>query len=316
MKKLYSLVFVVGLLAASAFGQTLDPQTTLSAAVADRKIQTIVVASTTGITGPGANGQTQTFIYVDAELMDVRALNGTTLTVVRGASGTNAAPHLSGTMVFAGPGATPLGPFNTYSPNGSCTRASTGYLPWINTRAGTISDCIGGKWVTGAGSVAGFFRVLAPNPGAVAYTSVNTAGTTLAATTMYCNEIDLPGSKQITGLGVLNGTTVGTDNHLVVLYDSAGNLLANSATAGVLAASASTYQNISFTTPYYAVGPAQYFGCVQTNGTTATVRMEVTGTQDTFLTKGVTGTTFGTIAATITPPTTFTTAVGPYLSLF
>jgi hypothetical protein len=133
---------------------------------------------------------------------------------------------------------------------------------------------------------------------------------------MYCSEIDLPANKLVTGLGVLNGTTVGTDNHLVALYDATGNLIANSAVAGVVAASASTYQTIAFTTSYYLVGPAQYFGCLQTNGTTATVRMIVTGTQDTFLTKGVTSITFGTIPATITVPTTFTTAVGPYLEWY
>lgn len=315
MKKLNSLLFLV-FLAASAFGQTLDPITTLSAAVTSASTQTVTVTSTTGITAPGPNGASQTFIFVDGELMDVRAVSGTRLQVVRGASGTVAAPHLSGSMVFAGPGATPSGPFNSYNPNGSCTRANIGYLPWINTRATSFSDCIGGKWQTGSGSSDGFFRVLAPNPGAVALSTINTAGTTLSATTMYCNEIDLPGSNYLTGLGVLNGSTVGTDNHLVALYDSAGNLLASSAAAGVLAAGASTYQTISFVTPYFAVGPAQYFGCLQTNGTTATVRMEVTGVNDTYLTKGVTGQTFGTVPATIVVPTTFTTAVGPYLTAF
>lgn len=314
MKKLYSLLFVVGLLASSAFGQTLLTNTTLSAAVTDGKTTYVNVTSATGITAPG-NGSTQTYLYVDSELMDVRGVSGTRIQVVRGASSTAGVGHLSGARVWVGTGGIPNGPFTTYNPSGACTRANVLYLPVINTRAGMFSDCVGGQWVAGSGSNSAFGIPL-PNTGGTAYTAINTNGTTLAATTMYCTELSLPASKLVTGLGVLNGTTVGTDNHLVVLYDSAGNLLANSAVAGVLAASASTYQKIAFTSPYLVIGPATYFGCVQTNGTAATVRMIVTGTQDTFLTKGVTSITFGTIPATITVPTTFTTAVGPYLQVY
>lgn len=293
-----------------AGAQTLVPMTTLGAAITSKSTTFINVASSTGMTAG------VTFLYVDGEFMFVNAvLSNGNLQVQRGAAaGTDGTLHNSGALVFNGPATA----FQAFDPTGSCTRANVLYLPWINPKSGNFSDCLGGQWVTGDSwpLQVTAFRVLAPNSGGTAYTALNTNGTTLAATTMYCSEIDLPYNKYLTGIGVMNGTTVGTDNHLVALYDASGNLLANSAVAGVLAANASTYQNIAFTKTFFAVGPAQYFGCVQTNGTTATIRMLVTGTQDTYLTKGVTGQTFGTIPATITVPTTFTTAVGPYLLLY
>ena len=330
MKNFKSILVTLGLLflASLASGQTILTNTTLAAAVTSAggpAGRTILVTSATGINAPlTSNFQKSTFLYVDREAMDVEAVNGTTITVVRGAEGTQATTHVSGAVVFVipaylatniGGGATANGPA---VPSGSCTRTSELVLPRIQFASGTISDCLNGQWINGDASQTTrvHSKVLyAPNPGAVLYTSINSTGTTLVAGTLYCTEIQLPYSKLITGLAVLNGTTVGTDNHLVALYDAGMNLLANSATAGVLAATASNYQQISFTTPYYAVGPSQLFGCMQSNGTTATVRMLVTQTQDQYLTTSKTGT-FGTIPATITAPTTFTTAVGPYLGLF
>ena len=204
-------------------------------------------------------------------------------------------------------------------PFGSCTRSSGLVLPYIDVNNNVISDCIGGVWVNGGTTNQNGNQstvIYAPQPGAVIYTSINTNGTTLAATTMYCTEIDLQQSKLATGLAFLLGTTGGTDKHISVLYDATGNLLANSATAGTTAGTASTYETLPFTTKYYMVGPAKYYGCLQTNGTTATVRMLITSVQDGYTTKGVTGQTFGTIPSTITVPTTFTTAVGPYEQVY
>jgi hypothetical protein len=319
-----SLILCGLLLAASmSFGQTILAHTTLSSAVTTSAATTIPLTSTTGVTA------TNTVLFVadgNGEAMFVNSVNAAANTagVTRGYQSLGKArPHLSGALVFIVPMSSGYpSAVNTIAPTGSCTRTSIPYLPVISLgAAGTgtvISDCVGGVWVNGLVTAqnATQFRLAFPDPGAVIYTSVNTTGTTLAATTMYCSEIDLPYNKLVTGLGVLNGTTVGTDNHLVALYDATGNLIANSAVAGVLAATASNYQNISFTTSYYLVGPAQYFGCLQTNGTTATVRMLVTQVQDQRLTKGVTSITFGTIPATITVPTTFTTAVGPYYTIF
>jgi hypothetical protein len=323
-----------------AFAQTILTMTTLSAALnapsdvpsaGSGLTSCFLVASATGITGPSlsnptvpAANSTGTTLYVDREAISVTSVSSTTVCGVRGADSTAARAHASGALVFVIPdyldtySGTPYGTPPAV-PSGSCTRSKELVLPRIQFISGLISDCVGGQWTTGdslnttrnSGTV-----LYAPNPGGTIYTSLNSTGTTLAATTMYCTEVQLPYAKYVTGLEVLNGTTVGTDNHLVALYDATGNLIANSAVAGVLAATASEYQKIAFTTPYYLVGPGQYFGCMQTNGTTATVRMLVTQVQDNYLTKGVTGQTFGTIPATITVPTTFTTAVGPYFSLY
>jgi hypothetical protein len=309
-----ALLVAVALFAVpSADAQTYLSNTTLGAAVSSTSTTTVKVASATGITA------TNTMIFVDNEGMFVNAVSGNTLSVTRGYYGGRATTHANSALVWFGPPAAFGWAEPGGAPSGSCTRANIQYLPYINTDTGAISDCIGGAWVGGSGSTgsAGQFSVLyAPNPGAVIYTGINTNGTTLSATTMYCTEIDLQQSKLATGLAFLLGTTGATDKHISVLYDATGNLLANSATAGITAGTASTYEQLAFTSKYYMVGPAKYYGCLQTNGTTATVRMLITSVLDGFTTKGVTGQTFGTVPATITVPTTFTTAVGPYEQVY
>lgn len=311
MKKL----FVLGVLAASVLASTLSAQviltpTTLSAAAASGA-KTIVVASATPNAATADNFAVGTVVVIDNSLGYVSSVSGTTIGVNwASSSGTQVRAHASGALVWSG--ATNHLFAKPNDPSGSCTRTNESVLPYVNALTGNISDCLGGRWVKGAITQWPPFRVFTLNTGGTAYTSINTAGTTLGATTMYCSELDVPANKLLTGLAVLNGTTVGTDKHLVALYDSGGNLLANSAVAGATSANASVFQQFAFTSPYMAVGPAQYFACMQTNGTTDTVRMAVTGgSADNILTKGVTGQTFGTLAA-FTVPTTFTTAVGPY----
>jgi hypothetical protein len=310
-KTIVGLVLLLGL-AASGFAQTALTQTTLSSAITDSKSQIVVVASATGITAGTS------FIYVDNELMQVNSLSGTSLIVVRGAGSTKANTHASAAIVFIGASFN----FANFTPQGSCTRGSGYFLfvPYIDVKNSVISDCIGGQIVSsdyGKGPVYPQFNgIRFPDPGGVIYTSLETNGTApSAATEIYCTEIDLPQSMNITGLGVLNGTTVGTDNHWMILYDSSGKVLANSAAAGALAASGSAYQKFDFTAKYYAVGPARYFGCMGSNGTTATIRHAITSTNDNILGGAVTTQVFGTAAA-ITVPSTFTTAKAPYLLVY
>lgn len=316
---LFGLLLVASMLSA----QTILPQTTLSAAVTTSSTTTVSLTSVTGVVG------TSTALFVAdgaGEAMFVNSVNpvAKTVSVTRGYQTAGSAhPHLSGALVFVIQGNALAYAFKALAPSGSCTRNQQLYLPVIAIEApsqgtSSVSDCVGGVWVTGPllSQNAAPFRFYFPNPGATAYTSVNGTGTAPTATSLFCTELDVPYNFRMTGLGVLNGTVVGTDNHTISIYDSTGNLLANSAAAGVLAANASTYQNISLTTPYYLVGPALYFGCMQSNGTTATVRMVVSGTQDQILTKATTGQTFGTFVSSFTVPTTFTTAVGPYFTMF
>ena len=315
--KLLLVSSLVALLASVASAQTILTMTTLSTAVTSTSTSTVTVGSSTGIT---ANS---TVIYVadtgnSGEAMFVNAVSGTTLSVQRGYQTLGKArTHLSGALVFVGP----PNAFGTIQPSGSCTRTSIMYLPDIAlgvVGTGTvISDCIGGEWVNGIGTnqIAQWYRVYLPNPGATAYTSINTNGTTLVAGTTYCSEVQVPYSKYATGLAVLNGTSAATDLHIVALYDATGNLIANSALAGAVASGASTYQTYAFTTPYYVVGPAKYYACVQSNGTSATIRMLLTSVQDGVTTYSHTGS-FGTLINPITVPTTFNSAVGPYFQLY
>jgi hypothetical protein len=334
MKKLIqtlSLLLALAL-ASPVFAQTILTTTTLASAVTSTSTTSIQLTSNAGLTGQ------QAAIFVadtgnSGEAMFVNAVSsaGGYISVTRGYQTLGKArTHASGALVFLLPNLNGFGiPMNTIAPSGSCTRSTEPYLPLISVgeygERTQISDCVGGVWVQGSGiNYAGpFLAIRLPEPGGTAYSALNTNGTApAAATDMYCTELDVPYSKFVTGLGVLNGTTVGTDKHLMILYDGSGNLVANSATAGALSATASVYQQYAFVnsaqtvTKYYVVGPAKYYGCMQTNGTTATVRMTITGTNDTQTTSQTAGQTFGTIAATFTVPTTFTTAVGPYMELY
>lgn len=305
----------------------------------------ISVASATGISAPSPNtsltsglvatSDAQTYLYVDRELMQVKAVSGTTITVIRGMAGTGAASHASGALVLVVPssaiGAWSGGGFEAASqgpsaPQGSCTRSNELFLPRISFSSGTISDCDGGQWVngdaaqttrsgvTGSTTAANGFRY--PEPGAVIYTSLQTSGTAPAANTQIeCSELDIPFNMLLSGLAPLNGTTVGTDKHWVLLYDAAGAVLATSAVAGATTSGANTYQKYNFITPYYVVGPARYFACYGSNGTTDTVRHTLTSVNDNILGGAITGQVFGTAAA-IAAPTTFTTAKAPYWLIY
>lgn len=297
--------------------------TTLSAAVTSTQPY-VLLASNTGVNGPGQpvsngslgtpTGAAWTILYVDGEAMRVTTLptTGAPVLVERGFQ-SPAVAHASGALVWI---ATPQQLIWASSglPSGTCNSA-TAVNPTINVHLASYSECLGGVWVTGTGNAPNY-RLNYPSIGSVAYTTLNTSGTAVGATTLYCTEIDLPGNKLITGIGLLNGTTVTANARYVVLYDSGGNALANSALAGQASVTASVFENYALTTKYYAVGPAQYFGCLQDNAVgSTTVRMAVTGINDNELTKGQTGATFGTVPA-LTVPTSFASAVGPYLYVY
>jgi hypothetical protein len=151
--------------------------------------------------------------------------------------------------------------------------------------------------------------------GSLAFTSYETNGTAPTAGTMYLTEINVYASQTYTGIGVLNGTTVGTDNHLVALYGADGTLLANSAVAGTLSAGASAWQDRAFTAPITLI-PGRYFLGVQSNGTTATLRHLETALGATNSTGAQAGT-FGTVPSTLTTvPVTITNAQGVISRLY
>ena len=312
------LVVALALSVSPVQAQTILTNTTLSAAVALSDTN-ISLTSATGVSAPVTSDPTKrTWLYVDRELMSVTAVSGTYVSVIRGYGSTAAAAHASSAFVFVVPAYLMPG---TALPQGSCTRASQTVLPLIQFTTGLISDCNGGQLVTGDARqttrLSGGTLNL-PDMGGTAYSALESNGTAFGATTsMYCTELKLPYSKVLTGLKVLMGTTAGgTEKKLVVLYDAGGKVLANSAVAGqTMGSTASVFVAVPFLASFYAAGPATYFGCVQSNGTSDTIRHTVTGTNDNALAGAVTGQTFGTVV-NATMPSTFTSAAGPYFALY
>jgi hypothetical protein len=152
---------------------------------------------------------------------------------------------------------------------------------------------------------------IVPNVPILGFASLGTSAVHVAGT-WYRAEIQVREGMVAAGIGVLNGATVGTDNLLVALYDTNGNLLANS--APVLSAGANAFQNVAFTAPVSLI-PGRYFVAVQCNGTTATTRRQAAANGGNTMTQSATGT-FAVIPASFTPPTTFTADVGPIAWLY
>lgn len=146
---------------------------------------------------------------------------------------------------------------------------------------------------------------------ALDYLSRASNRTTVAGTRYYVG-ISIGYNALLTGVQLLMGGTGGTDNLIVELHDSTGALVATSTTSGTTAGTANTWQRIAFTAQYQAA-PGTYYIAVQSNGTTATPAVfSSPGLQ--IVVGSATGT-FGTGAA-ITPPTTYSTGVGPVAMVY
>lgn len=143
-----------------------------------------------------------------------------------------------------------------------------------------------------------------------------------ATTELYVCEVYVGATCLVTGIAIFNGSDV-TDNIKVGLYDANGVLLrASAATAG---AGADSYQRIPFAldganaaaTTIVLPGPGTYYVASCYAGTTSRFNTFAVGN---FGAGKITGlvyaTNFATTALTITPPTTFTTALGPIASLY
>jgi hypothetical protein len=323
--KTLSILSALFLAASMSFGQTILTHTTLSSAVTTSSTTQIPLTSTTGVTA------TNTILFIadgPGEAMFVNSVptGGTTVGVTRGYSTLGKArPHASGALVFvipAGSSGYPP-PLGSILPSGSCTRTNVPYLPAITVGVGgawaQVSDCVGGVWVSGNIAPQGNteYHIQYPIEGAVTNGAALGTSTATTAAELYCTEIDLPYTKLITGIAPHIGATGGTDLWIGALYDSTGVLVANSAVAGTTpSSSAYAFQALPFTTPYYAVGPAVYFGCVQSNGTTATLDLVKTNFGDYVLTyKSASAGTFGTLP-NFTAPTSFGTLKGAWSYLY
>lgn len=161
MKRLILTLIVALSLAAPVSAQTFLTNTTLSSAVTTTDETRWVVASATGIE---VGGQ----LFVDTELVTVRAISGTTITVNRfGRPG----PHASGAVVFVATKAqaqTNFLPTSAARRSGVCSYSTVSFnatalagmtLPIVDTDTGDMYGCrrngTGGTWVWNITNVVG-----------------------------------------------------------------------------------------------------------------------------------------------------------------
>lgn len=141
--------------------------------------------------------------------------------------------------------------------------------------------------------------------------AASTSGTdaTPVITESYIAEVFIPANVTLTGVAVFNGS-VASGNIIVALADSTGAIVASSATTAMSGTDA--YQRVPFAATYKAIGPGTYYVVQQVDNTTARFNTHTVGN---FGAGKKTGETYGTFT-TITPPTTFTTALGPIATLY
>jgi hypothetical protein len=212
-------------------------------------------------------------------------------------------------------------PLNIPSDTGPLVYGLDGLMGVGNEKPTEKLDVVGNAKVSGTLAVTG--GISAAGGFTAAPRCIHTGGVTVTQTTdgndttpviteTYIAEVFVPANMSITGIAIFNGSAVGTDKLVAALYDSTGAVVANSALAGVTATGTDTFQRLPFTAPYSARGPATYYVGLQVNGTTYRFNSHIAGN---FGASKKTTELFGTLT-TITPPTTFTTAVGPIASLY
>ena len=135
MKRLLLTTALLVGLALSAEAQTVATTTTLAADLA-ATATTMTVTSATGFTVGNS-------LLIDAEVMVIRAVSGTAVTVGRGQQGTAVRAHDNAERIITGAS----NHFNTQDPDygQDCTRGSgqAAFSPWINVRTGTVWICFG-----------------------------------------------------------------------------------------------------------------------------------------------------------------------------
>jgi hypothetical protein len=152
------------------------------------------------------------------------------------------------------------------------------------------------------------------NIGPTALTSIGT-NTTDVNGQLWVSDIFIPISRSITTIGFLQGGTATTDKCLVAIYNAAGTLLGNSATAGVTLSGANTFQEQALTASVALTGPGTYFVALQCNGTAAGA-FQILASPNIMNRSSVVSGTFGTVPATITPPTSWTTGQAPVVYVY
>lgn len=220
---------------------------------------------------------------------------------------------LAGLLLMAQTVTTDLGSLVTQNVNANLVSPQNGDLvPLYRGQNGTSVWTTVAKWFANGISPAGGFSIsprtvqtCGGNPSMVAYTAQ-----TPVATEVYNAEVLVPANVTVTGVAVFNSATI-SGNVKVGLANSAGAIVATSASTAM--AGTSQYQLVPFTATYAALGPATYYVVVFYDNNT--VRPN-TITQGSCGVAKQTGQVYATGFTTITPPTTFTTALGPVANLY
>lgn len=145
--------------------------------------------------------------------------------------------------------------------------------------------------------------------GIPARVSTDGTDTTPSITETYIAEVFVPANCTVTGVSIMNGSAV-AGNVKVGIATSSGGVLASS--GSVAASGTDTYQDIALSAATTLYGPATYYVLVQCGSTSMRINTHTFGR---FRTGKKTGETFGTLT-TITPPSTFTTGLGPIATLY
>jgi len=260
--------------------------TTLSGALTS-STTLISLASGTGVLTPSLSGaNVGSILVVDQEVMQVTSAGSLTtlFNVKRGVLGTAAVPHATSAKVWVtdaniqtGDPSRPITSDMFFGGRAAYESVPTGFTPPLNGVAtASVADIAGQIW----------------------YTALNSGKNAI-----------------VTGIAILNGSTVTTDKWIVAIWNTAGVLIATSALAGVTTAGVSIYQSIPFINPV-ALPTGLYLAGLQGNGTTDHFQAYATGGLPSTWPTGIQAGTFGTVPNITTPATTFTAAVGPVMALY
>lgn len=179
-------------------------------------------------------------------------------------------------------------------------------MPAISTISGNIDLNVTPK-VTGGALICSNVTI---GPIALASMGTNTTG---VLNQWWITEIMVPYNRVVTNVNVLQGGTATTDKIMAAIYTAQGVLVGNTATAGVTLSGANTFLALPMTAATQLYGPQQYFVYVCTNGATAGDIQTLAAPY--LVCSGILAGTFGTVPATVTTPTTFTTGNAPIVYL-
>lgn len=169
---------------------------------------------------------------------------------------------------------------------------------------------------TGGVAAAGGFTARPSNihTGATsAQVSTDGTDTTPSVSETYYAAVFVPCNMTITGVRVMLGSAT-EGNIKVGLFNSAGAVVATSASTDASSATVDAYFEVAFTAPYAAKGPATYYVGLLNDNTANRFNSHTFGA---FPAGKTTGETYATGFTTIaSPATTFTTALGPIATLY